>query len=455
MKTFLKRLVLLLALAGCAVTVSRMDIRPTDTAMTGEALVQSLLQKKAEAAAEQLAIIPEKEEVDLPARYDYREEGRSVPVRDQGQHGTCWAFAALTALETSLTPEQQYDFSRDHLNHHNAFQMGEEEGGSYIMSVAYLTAWEGPVTEAEDPYGDGVSPDGLSAVCHVQEVRMPEEKDYQAIKQTVYLYGGVESSLYMDFEDPSEESESYSPEHASYAYTGSRESNHDVVIIGWDDAYPAEYFAKPVEGDGAFICQNSWGEAFGENGIFYVSYYDANIGRYNVAYTGVEDSDNYDRLYQSDLCGWCGQIGYDAESARFANVYEADSDQNLMAVGFYATGPDTEYRIGVIPEYQSIYDLGNVSYVESGYLQYAGYYTVKLPEAVAVEAGDRFAVVVWIDTPGSSYPIAVEYASEELSEAVVLDDGEGYISADGGLYWERVEEEQNSNLCLKVYAEER
>ena len=55
-------------------------------------------------------------------------------------------------------------------------------------------------------------------------------------------------------------------------------------------------------------------------------------------------------------------------------------------------------------------------------------------------------------TPEAVCPIAVEYASEELGKAVYLGDGEGYISSDNR-HWERVEEEQNSNLCLKVYAD--
>ena len=59
--------------------------------------------------AEAYSIVPEREEAELPSFYDYREEGRSVPVRDQGQFGTCWAFASLTALETSLMPEKLWD----------------------------------------------------------------------------------------------------------------------------------------------------------------------------------------------------------------------------------------------------------------------------------------------------------------------------------------------------------
>lgn len=417
-------------------------------------LAAPVLGERAAQLAEAYCIEVIREEVEIPAFYDYREEGRSVPVRDQGQYGTCWAFASLTALETSLMPEHLYDFSRDHLNFHNDYQMGLEEGGSYIMSVSYLTSWNGPVLEEDDPYGDNESPEGLEPVCHIQEVRMPGDKDFDAIRQTVYLYGGVESSLYMDFSNPGQDSAFYNRQNSSYCYTGDAEPNHDVVIIGWDDDYPAENFNVCPEDDGAFICQNSWGTEFGDEGIFYVSYYDVNIGTYNVAYTKTEAGDNYDVLYQSDLLGWCGQLGYNSEKAFFANVYQADGDQELRAAGFYATGADTEYRLAVIPDFQGPQDLREAEFLQSGYLQYAGYYTIEFDTPVPVKEGERFAVLVQIRTPDSQYPIAVEFASDDLAEKITLEDGEGYISADGGMFWERVETAQNSNLCLKVYADQ-
>lgn len=135
--------------------------------------------------------------------------------------------------------------------------------------------------------------------------------------------------------------------------------------------------------------------------------------------------------------------------------YTSGRKSGAEAVGFIATGPDTEYRISIQPEFTDATSLGEAQILQSGYLQYAGYYTVDLTEAVSVCAGDRFAVIVQITTPGSQYPIAVEYASDELQDAVDLSDGEGYISADGYLYWEGVETEQQSNLCLKVYASDR
>src|SRR5699024_7088013 len=116
------------------------------------------------------------------------------------------------------------------------------------------------------------------------------------------------------------------------------EPNHDVVIIGWDDDYGAEHFPGRVPGDGAFICQNSWGESFGEEGVFYISYYDSNIGTQSAAYTKVENTDNYDTIYQSDLCGWVGSLGYNRERILAANVFEAQETQQIAAAGFYALG---------------------------------------------------------------------------------------------------------------------
>ncbi len=453
MKKIWFRAVTVLAFLLCCMMVAR-DIVLAPTQQDESIVLEEAETESQSDEEERLSIDRTKEEADLPSRYDYREEGRSVPVRDQGQQGTCWAFASLTALETALMPETLCDFSRDHLNYHNPFHMSGEEGGSYIMSMAYLTSWGGPVYESEDAYGDGASPDGLSPVYHVQEVRMPDEKDYEAIKQTVYLHGGVESSLYMDFDDPNQDSAYFSRENASYCYTGEKGSNHDVVIIGWDDAYPAENFREPAQGDGAFICQNSWSTDFGDGGIFYVSYYDTNIGNENVAYTRVDPTENYDVIYQSDLCGWCGQIGYNTETASFANVYTASGDQTLEAVGFYATGVDTEYEIRIQPEYTGEESLSEGKLLQAGYLQYTGYYTVDLEEAVTVSEGQKFAVIIEIMTPDSKYPIAVEYASDELKDTVDLSDGEGYTSTDGRRNWERTETNQQSNVCLKVYAAE-
>ena len=137
------------------------------------------------------------------------------------------------------------------------------------------------------------------------------------------------------------DSEAYNSKTSSYCYIGNEKANHDVVIVGWDDHYEASNFSTVPEGDGAFICVNSWGEQFGDKGYFYVSYYDSGIGMHNLVYTGIESVNNYDKIYQSDICGWVGQLGYNREYAYFSNVYTAKNDEILSAVGFYATDSGT------------------------------------------------------------------------------------------------------------------
>ncbi len=392
------------------------------------------------------------EESILPARYDLRDKGRTPPIKNQGHFGTCWAFAALSAIESSLLPEEALELSPDHMSLNNSFYLEQVDGGNYTMGMAYLTSWQGPVYEADDPYGDEQSPDGLTPVKHVQEIQIIGHKDYEKIKEAVFQYGGVQTSIYSAVRSTRVDSDYYNSETASYCYIGTEKSNHDVLIIGWDDNYSRENFNMEVEGDGAFICQNSWGSGFGEEGVFYISYYDVNVGSHNLVYTGIEETDNYDHIYQTDLCGWVGQLGYGKDSIYAANVYTAGGNESLKAAGFYATGADTEYKLYVVRDYQDTESLKERVLAAEGTLTNAGYYTIEFDWSVPVAKGERYAVLLYLKTPGTEKPLAIEYAADEFTSTVDITDGEGYISAMGNR-WESLEETQGSNLCLKVYSD--
>lgn len=400
----------------------------------------------------------------LPPAFDGRKAGRVPTIKNQGSLGTCWAFASMMALEARLLPEEAYDFSEDHVSLNNGFCIPQSDGGEYTMSMAYLLSWKGPVLETDDPYGDSISPDGLTAVKHVQGIELVPGKDYEKIKRAILEYGGVQSSLYTSMTDEKSRSIYYNEEKYAYCYIGSEPPNHDSVIVGWDDGYPKENFSTEVNGDGAFICMNSWGDGFGDSGYFYVSYYDSNIGMNNIIYTEVEDPDNYDHNYQTDLRGWVGQLGYGDDTVWFANVYEAAGRESLEAAGFYATDRHTSYEIYVVR------DVGDEEAVKegsafkerklaaAGTLDYAGFYTIALTgleeKKRELEAGERFAVIVKLTTPDSIHPAAIEYDAGDGKTIVDISDGEGYISPDGETYT-RVEEEQKCNVCLKAYTRDR
>lgn len=391
----------------------------------------------------------------IPTRFDMREKGRVSKVRNQGSYGTCWAFAATSALESSLYPEEENLFSVDHMSMSNSYNVNQYDGGEYTIGMAYLAAWQGPVYEKDDPYGDGKTNGRLTAVKHVQEMQIIDGKNYEGIKEAVFQYGGVQSSLYSTIRSSQGSSEFYNKDTSAYCYIGTEKPNHDVVIIGWDDNYPASNFNTPLEGDGAFICQNSWGEDFGEGGIFYVSYYDTNIGTHNVVYTRVDETDNYDHIYQSDLCGWVGKMGYDNEEIYGANVFTAEGDEDVAAASFYATGADTSYELYLVHDFEDEKSLDDRIKVAEGSCKQAGYYTVDFKTPMQVKAGERYAIVLYIKTPGAAHPMAIEYDSGETSlDTVNLEDGEGYISYNGRTFV-NVKEKQDCNLCIKAFTRDK
>ncbi|MBO6128284.1 MAG: cell surface protein [Pseudobutyrivibrio sp.] len=380
----------------------------------------------------------------LPSKYDLREVNRVSEIRNQGSTATCWACASLEALESSLLPANKYIFSVDSMINDNSFGLDESAGGKYTMALAYLLSWQGPKVEE--------SAENQETAVHLQEAHFYDSENLDEIKMAVYQYGGVSSSIYASVSTSNlTNSSSYNRATNSYCYVGNSKPNHDVVIIGWDDSYPASKFSETVPGNGAFICQNSWGTGFGDDGVFYISYYDSNIGNQAVSYVKVDTNNTYSYIYQSDLCGWVGQIGYNKEWAYGANTFVADGDQQIEAAGFYALGENTSYQIYFVSNYENTSTLSEKELVASGTVSQKGYYTIKFNSAKTVSAGESFAIVLYVNTPDTKRPLAVEYATDKMTEAVDITDGKGFIS-NNGLDWENVEDTVSSNLCIKAYA---
>lgn len=377
----------------------------------------------------------------LPISYDLRDRSRVSLIRDQGNASTCWAYASVGAMESSLLPEEHVSFSPKAMVEHRPFSRVGNDGGDYAMALANLLSWDGPVDES-----------GGDIKKHVTEIHMYSEDDIDDIKKAIFLYGGVTTSIFVDIENGGlGASQYYNLENNAYCYRGSDDPNHDVVIIGWNDSYPASNFKNYVPGDGAFICQNSWGSSFGEDGVFYVSYYDTHIGNQSVSYVGIRDASEDERIFQSDECGWTGQIGYDKESAWGAASYKTDEAITLNAAGFYALGKDTKYQLYVVRNLTGVDRLASRIRVAEGSVTDSGFYTIPFDNPQELERGERFAIVMYISTPGTTHPLAVEMQASTIEEGDVdISDGTSYISTNG-LSWDSIEEGAGGNLCLKAY----
>ena len=405
-----------------------------------------------------------------PSSFDLRAINKVTSVKTQDPYGACWAFASLGSLESCLMPGQNLDFSEDNMVLTSGFDAGTipvgaatpaqkyDNGGQLFMSTAYVARWSGPVYETDDPYADGITPPGLTARVHVQDVSWwparASATDNDNIKYAVSTYGGC--YVAMKWDGPGSADSTYlKMANAAYYDDGSLgasgEEGHAVLVVGWDDNYPATNFAITAPANGAFLVKNSWGPAWGpEGGYFWVSYYDTKFARTSAVgvFNGVEPVSNHAAIYQYDPLGWTTTIGTGSTPTYWgANVFTAQSTDSVTAVGFYAVAPGTAYTV-----YAGA-SLTTLTACTSGTLATMGYHTVALPTGVPITAGQPFVVAIKLTTSGYPYPIAVEDPWPNYASAATAAAGQSYISPDGTVWGDLPSYSNwaNTNVCLKAY----
>jgi len=259
-------------------------------------------------------------------------------------------------------------------------------------------------------------------------------------------YGAVYTDMVWD-------DSSYNSTNKTYYNPGNTGGGHAVAIVGWDDNFEAAKFSSAPEGNGAFIVKNSWGGQWGDHGYFYVSYYDAYFGRQGV--NGVVKAENpgkYVVNYQYDPLGWITSLGYGQDTAWMANVFQAQSDLPLEAVGFYTSSAENYYEIYIyVGVAQGQPRSGELKSTKSGSINSPGYFTVELDNPVALTTGQYFSVILKLRTVGYNYPIPTEGRIEGYTSAAVSNPGMGLVSVDG-TGWDALTDYFDYDICLKTFA---
>ncbi len=209
----------------------------------------------------------------LPAHFDWKEQGAMTPARDQGEFGTCWAFAAVGLLESLIKREvgDDLDLSEQYL-------IGNVDGIGPLKAVEYLKA-NGVILEEHFPYrGDTATARSDRpgeyfladyVVTNLHGLSLPDR--IRTIKQIVHEHGPVITTmnLYDDFR-----------RHQSgvYVYDGrspEQPGGHIILITGWTDD-------PDVVNGGYWTLKNSAGRGWGEDGFGKAAYGQAGIDDYYV-----------------------------------------------------------------------------------------------------------------------------------------------------------------------------
>jgi hypothetical protein len=225
-----------------------------------------------------------------------------------------------------------------------------------------------------------------------------------------------------------------------------------VCIVGWDDNYSASNFNTTPPADGAWIVRNSRGTGWGDNGYFYVSYYDSMLTAYSVMYSVPSDL-WVDNIYQHDPLGWTWDWGGWGQTEGWgANVFTAAADETFQMIGFYVNDINWHVDVSIYTGVTGISDPtnGTLAATKSHEWDYPGFQPLGLDSPIYLTAGEKFSVVIHYDTDTEQYPVPIEYPWPSYSSAASADPGESFVSEDG-LSWYDLGQAEDANICIKAY----
>jgi C1A family cysteine protease len=209
-------------------------------------------------------------------------------VRNQGNCGSCYSFAALASFESVIKITRNNPTTAVDLSEQFIVSCGSEwmqgdilgcDGGYFDATFEFIDTY-GAIPETCFPYvsgGSGYVPpcsqkcsNWQSLVLNIDNWQMVAP-DLTSLKNALITYGPLTTSfiVYDDFFDY---------DGGVYEHPGveTDPTNHMVAIVGYDDA------------NHCWICKNSWGTGWGEYGWFRIAYGDCRIGE-ETAYLEYTD----------------------------------------------------------------------------------------------------------------------------------------------------------------------
>ncbi len=364
--------------------------------------------------------------VALPEKFDLRDEGRSTSVKNQGSHGFCWSFASTASMESNILTKKLSNATSDNLDL-------SESGGAWFSCNSVTDESDSTYGDhRDDPYngtnggtaenaaesissGYGAYPEELAKYDDIEDgyceaLRYYSDykfKDYSQLPEDVNLIkqrlmeNGAMYYAYKCFFDNYYETEdgkcTYS-DNGKSIYGEDTDTGHGVTVIGWDDNFSKDNFHPDagVKNDGAWLCKNSWGEEWGDDGYFFISY---ESYMYCVGQFQMQDKDSFDTIHQhqtsSDQYLFGGEDEENPQYFSSANVFTAKTTEQLKQI-CYSNAVNSNVKVKIYK-----LDKGYTSPVDGKLLaefdsnvEYAGTHCLDVPGNITFNEGDTFSVVI-------------------------------------------------------------
>ncbi len=422
-------------------------------------------------------------------------QGDDLPaVRDQNPYNTCWAFAAIGAMEIYLVSKgyveaSQIDLSEYYLTYYtyhvfpDAKPGGEGDlvedtadtdgylnvGGTNLLAIRVLENLIGTIAEETVPYESAPEIPAkyepvAAQLTGAYLVNVSAEKDdIDRIKTLIQQHGAVGASIYM----PSSYNKIISVDGGTVAYdilnhalygTTTR-ANHDILLVGWDDDFAKKNFFDGLQpnGNGAWKARNSWGASWsgGDQGYFWISYYDQALKSNDAtAYSAINDKTPDDAV--PDFCYSYSKIpdndDYERPSAwvlkrpspvTMVQSFTMDGNEDILSVGVETGTPNVTIKATVQVEGD------NASYSQSVHATYKGFYRIRLDSPVKVATKKKVMVTVEYEHASAGTEIIVPY--EPGSRRYSLGNYKFTTHSGSGGFTLNGETISNADSCIKVY----
>ena len=368
-------------------------------------------------------------------------------IHDQGDFETCWAYAAIEAIEYQMRKHyiakgefnkaKNVAFSHRYLAWtgylapgdiwaNSPFAKSKKEFfklGGDLFTAAHAIMQYGLIEERHMPWKGNRDKDN-----HVKEIVQPVLRihdviykpgtfynNIQEIKALLRKYGAADITINRKvirgafFADKKET--------VLNPNLKEIDSDHGTTLIGYDDNFKIKIKGKNYQG--AWIIHDSSGDDIGENGYLYILYADKAIKDFMV-YIPEFDLQRYSR-YISSFGPHTEPLTYPIlhnkhiKSLIIANNYTVTSAQDLKAIGLFVGVDNAQYRIEI---YEAPYEAldenndGKLLHEQEGFFGkkakagesnieegLAGYRIIDLSKPIPMPKNKEVSVLVQITAP--------------------------------------------------------